>query len=253
MIYEYLLSMINKATGGSTKQLGRTFLRERENNGWLYLEGMFCPTVAVKLVKPYIILTFLSTAAVRKSSQKGFFCVQGVSHRKTSHLNYVVSICQKFCFGLRRAKSPKTQRSKVARIPLFFALCRWMALTACDYWWQCVNAWLHTATNVIQRAACKRKRCQSWHKATSNCLPKALRVSSPDSFPDKSVLSLETLNCVMEVGGPTQVTRGRGRWRGHMRPSHRLSQSQWSTIEWDRSLLTQCHQQTQSPLSESAW
>lgn len=119
MIYEYLLSMINKATGGSTKQLGRTFLRERENNGWLYLEGMFCPTVAVKLVKPYIILTFLSTAAVRKSSQKGFFCVQGVSHRKTSHLNYVVSVCQKFCFGLRRAKSPKTQQSKVARIPLF--------------------------------------------------------------------------------------------------------------------------------------
>lgn len=67
--------MINKATGGTTKQLARTFLRVGENNGGLYLEATFCPTVTVNLVKPYIILTFLSTAAVRISSQKGFFCV----------------------------------------------------------------------------------------------------------------------------------------------------------------------------------
>lgn len=75
MIYEYFLSTINKATGGTTKQLARTFLRERENNGGLYLETMFCPTLTVSLVKPYIILTFLSTTAVRISSQEGFFCV----------------------------------------------------------------------------------------------------------------------------------------------------------------------------------
>lgn len=47
----------------------------------------------------------------------------------------------------------------------------------------------------------------------------------------------------MEVGGPTQVSRGQQYWGGHMRPAHWLSQSQGMTIELDSSLLTQCHQQ----------
>lgn len=53
--------------------------------------------------------------------------------------------------------------------------------------WRCVNVWLCTLTSVISRAAYEGKRCQLWHWATSNCLAKALRVNSPDSFPDKSV------------------------------------------------------------------
>lgn len=67
--------MINKATGGKSERLARTFLTGGENNGGLYLEAMFCPKVPVGLVKPYIILTFLSSFAVGIFSQNSSFCV----------------------------------------------------------------------------------------------------------------------------------------------------------------------------------
>lgn len=76
MIYEYLLSMINKATGGTTKQLGGTLLIEEKTMGGLYLGTRFCLALTDNLVMPYIILTFCQPLQLGYAHRQASFCVQ---------------------------------------------------------------------------------------------------------------------------------------------------------------------------------
>lgn len=157
---------------------------------------MFCPTVTVNLVQPYIILTFCPPLQLRYIHRKVFFCVQLVSSDAQDRRT-----CQQCDEGTCLSKSLLKLlpwSSKIKCVGLHYRntrtlfnidVCTVFVNVSCYYyWWQCVNVWLRAAKSVTYRAACKRKRCQSWHGATSNCLPKPSRVNSPDSFRDKSVL-----------------------------------------------------------------
>lgn len=65
MIYEYLLCMINGATGGTaTQQKGKYCKREARQCKGLCRGKAFCLKMAPTLVEPYIILTFLNVAGL---------------------------------------------------------------------------------------------------------------------------------------------------------------------------------------------
>lgn len=65
MIYEYLLCMINGATGGTaTQQKGKYCKRDARQCKGLCRGKAFCLKMAPTLVEPYIILTFLNVAGL---------------------------------------------------------------------------------------------------------------------------------------------------------------------------------------------
>lgn len=65
MIYEYLLCMINGATGGTAKQQkGKYCKRGARQCKGLCRGKAFCLKMAPTLVEPYIILTFLNVAGL---------------------------------------------------------------------------------------------------------------------------------------------------------------------------------------------
>lgn len=158
---------------------------------------MFCPQVTVTSVKPYIILTFLPTSAVSISSQKGSFCVQldsPVGHTGRCHIptqlekkshQVVVIISSWRCSALAcGVEKLKTQQNKVDGS---WCLC-------CIYDWLLLNMITDDTELILDSAQHRvpfseqhvRTNVSLWHGATSNCLPKALWVNSPDSFLDKS-------------------------------------------------------------------
>lgn len=156
MIYEYLLAMISKATGGSSKQLARTLLSYEKTmedyiwepcfvRRWLSARfshtsfWLFCPPLQFGYLHREVLLCLN--------------CRPSLTYRKTSRLNNAAS--QQVCYNKRlswesvRKKKPRCWEGRKWFVWSSFPLHQWMALTERDYRWHSVNAWLRAAMSVI--------------------------------------------------------------------------------------------------------
>lgn len=165
---------------------------------------MFCPTLTFSLVKPYIILTFLSNAAVWIFHRKVVFvsivsnslCVvrchiptvvlsQKLIHGCGDQLNKGLALNSLKCRNLKKLTEDNKSDSLWR---LFVQVNQEMMYIEWPLQHKVKNDNVLLFDVKKQRVSFpEQQRCHSWHGAMSSCLAKALQANSADSFLDKSV------------------------------------------------------------------